>query len=397
MSLTKVTYSMISGACVNVLDYGADPTGATDSQPAIQAAIDAAYAASPVKAVYLPEGEYLVDDSIILYDYMEFFGAGMRLTKINGDLASKSIIKTQYGETPSYTDRTIGWNLHDFSIDANEATDSVGLNLGNVGYSSIANVYVINATTGLFCSQRTYYLFCYGLQLQNCYVCAHLQSDGGGNHFVNSNFGFTHVGVYIQQGGWDFTGGVIDTAETTAAACFDVGEDGGTGTASLNCFNMYVEAVDSSTSAVNFYETTVNSTLIGLQRRNSVGGVAYSLLCDKSQVTNISQTGQFNYESRNSRLSFTRDIVTGVVDAYIKSQGNQINIRNNDDSAYGYLGANSFCPGGDYLVRWTNGTGSPEGVVSASPGAMYLNLSGGAGTTLYVKEIGTGNTGWAAK
>ena len=42
---------MISGACVNVLDYGADPTGATDSQPAIQAAIDAAYAASPVKAV----------------------------------------------------------------------------------------------------------------------------------------------------------------------------------------------------------------------------------------------------------------------------------------------------------------------------------------------------------
>jgi len=41
MSLTKATYSMISGACVNVLDYGADPTGATDSTAAIALAIAA--------------------------------------------------------------------------------------------------------------------------------------------------------------------------------------------------------------------------------------------------------------------------------------------------------------------------------------------------------------------
>ena len=37
MSLTKVTYSMVSGAPVNVRDYGADPTGATDSYAAYQA------------------------------------------------------------------------------------------------------------------------------------------------------------------------------------------------------------------------------------------------------------------------------------------------------------------------------------------------------------------------
>jgi hypothetical protein len=39
MSLTKVTYSMISGAEVNILDFGADPTGVADSTSAIQAAI----------------------------------------------------------------------------------------------------------------------------------------------------------------------------------------------------------------------------------------------------------------------------------------------------------------------------------------------------------------------
>lgn len=44
------------------------------------------------------------------------------------------------------------------------------------------------------------------------------------------------------------------------------------------------------------------------------------------------------------------------------------------------------------------GSGSPNGAVTASPPALYLNRSGGAGTTLYVKESGAAtNTGWIAK
>ena len=38
MALTKATYSMINGAPVNVLDYGADNTGITDSAAAFNAA-----------------------------------------------------------------------------------------------------------------------------------------------------------------------------------------------------------------------------------------------------------------------------------------------------------------------------------------------------------------------
>ena len=41
--------------------------------------------------------------------------------------------------------------------------------------------------------------------------------------------------------------------------------------------------------------------------------------------------------------------------------------------------------------------GTPEGAIKASPGALCLNKDGGANTTLYVKETGTGNTGWVAK
>jgi hypothetical protein len=47
--------------------------------------------------------------------------------------------------------------------------------------------------------------------------------------------------------------------------------------------------------------------------------------------------------------------------------------------------------------RIMSGTGSPESVVSADKGSLFLRTDGGAGTTLYVKESGTGNTGWIAK
>jgi hypothetical protein len=43
------------------------------------------------------------------------------------------------------------------------------------------------------------------------------------------------------------------------------------------------------------------------------------------------------------------------------------------------------------------GTGSPQGVVTAPVGTLYTRKDGGAGTTLYVKETGSGSTGWVAK
>ena len=43
------------------------------------------------------------------------------------------------------------------------------------------------------------------------------------------------------------------------------------------------------------------------------------------------------------------------------------------------------------------GTGSPQGVVSAQAGSLYLDANGGSGSTLYVKEVGGGTSGWVAK
>ena len=61
MALTKVTQNMLSGGEVNVLDYGADPTGATESHTAIQAAVNAVGAKG---AIYIPDGTYKVTETI---------------------------------------------------------------------------------------------------------------------------------------------------------------------------------------------------------------------------------------------------------------------------------------------------------------------------------------------
>lgn len=57
-----------------------------------------------------------------------------------------------------------------------------------------------------------------------------------------------------------------------------------------------------------------------------------------------------------------------------------------------YLG-NTFS-GVPYYRSYTS---SPEGSITAPVGSICVRTNGGANTTLYVKESGTGNTGWVAK
>ena len=85
MALTKVSYSMIEGSPVNVLDYGADSTGATDSTAAIQSAIDTG------RKVFVPAGIYLVDSLTPKTSdgYLNMYGEE-GLTELKGKLTSST-------------------------------------------------------------------------------------------------------------------------------------------------------------------------------------------------------------------------------------------------------------------------------------------------------------------
>jgi hypothetical protein len=71
----------------------------------------------------------------------------------------------------------------------------------------------------------------------------------------------------------------------------------------------------------------------------------------------------------------------------IKRSGTGIHIVLADDSA--------FAPISSLYQRF--GSGSPESVVTAPTGATYHRTDGGSGSSYYVKESGSGATGWVGK
>jgi hypothetical protein len=80
MALTKVSYSMIKGAAVNVIDYGATGDGVTVDTTAIYAAV----AAAAGKTLYFPKGTYLTDRIIPEAGTTIYLEPGVEIVAISG-------------------------------------------------------------------------------------------------------------------------------------------------------------------------------------------------------------------------------------------------------------------------------------------------------------------------
>ena len=96
MALTKVSYFMVNSTIVNVVDYGADPSGTTDSTVAIQAAIDSG------NTVYFPEGTFIVSLSgtITLEAGTTYYSLIARDSMVlKGSGFDQTIIKLKDGES----------------------------------------------------------------------------------------------------------------------------------------------------------------------------------------------------------------------------------------------------------------------------------------------------------
>jgi hypothetical protein len=100
----------------------------------------------------------------------------------------------------------------------------------------------------------------------------------------------------------------------------------------------------------------------------------------------------------NAGTDFTRLQFGGTTSAFpaIKRSSDSLHMRNADDTAFCNVTMNALLLGtsGAYIAAGAN---TPEGATAAPVGSLYLRTNGGASTTLYVKESGSGNTGWVAK
>jgi hypothetical protein len=100
------------------------------------------------------------------------------------------------------------------------------------------------------------------------------------------------------------------------------------------------------------------------------------LVTDSAMVNNLA----FNVGSLGGSLGYTETLYRGGA-SIVRT-----------DAA---MRASSFSVNGAASIF--TGTGTPEGSVAAPVGTIYLRTGGGAATSFYVKETGTGNTGWVAK
>jgi hypothetical protein len=139
MSLTKASFSMIQGAVLNVLDFGADATGVADSTSSIQTAIDQGLATNT--PVFLPAGEYKITSVITLsssatpyLNSVKVFGAGQR----------QSVLKC-YGTAYVRSNQTqVNDNIQifDLSIVNDSSSATRGLDIGTVRGGLFTNVTV---------------------------------------------------------------------------------------------------------------------------------------------------------------------------------------------------------------------------------------------------------------
>jgi len=426
MSLTKASYSMITGAPVNVLDYGADPTGSADSSAAINAAVDTG------RSVYIPKGVYRLTAAITPSSQQSIYGEGPKQTILRADTVGMNVI-----DYPSGTYSNI--EIYDLGIDGNSKAQ-YGLSVygsslfsGSVSFCkfsrleagdcteaafyfrgitgcSIDDIASINGT-GLVSSVANYAVFfeaCFNSSVNNCIFSSgnistvgvsggtqltfnnvYVYNNGGGADslmFVDGGFGhsFVDCGFETQNAGGTIVA-AVELKQTSALAerqCADINfvRCRWVGLAGTTPYNIAVGTVGTSyklkLNECQFIKPTVNSSiaLIG-QAYTSITNCMdmvgyYDLSNTPVSVTNTSGNPYFQ-ENLSGRFS------TPVVSTVVIGE--------------------SYVATGAAQIAWLANSGSPEGVVIAPVGSLYSRTNGGAGTSFYVKESGTGNTGWVAK
>ena len=136
MALTKVSYSLIKGDTVSVVDFGADPTGTTDATTVIQSAID-----SGAKAVYFPAGTYKITSQIDLVSDQVLFGDGQEQSIISVSGSAWGSTKALSGEdTGNVEIRNLG-----FVGDSHASTAAV-VYLENTGAAKLVGPKITNCS-----------------------------------------------------------------------------------------------------------------------------------------------------------------------------------------------------------------------------------------------------------
>lgn len=411
MALTKATYSMISGAVVNVLDFGADSTGTSDCSSEIQAAINSLSATGGV--VYLPKGTYRIDTGLTLpNNYVKFTGDGWFATKIIAYAdVTPFVVTGEYCELSKFHLSRSGAHTKSGIQVGNPTTFAERFRLREVFIDGMGNHGVeIIATALMYIEDLTSINNgSHGLNISNDYQI-NVNINSGGVIDVRGNGG---DGVYIEGGAPN------DSASHHFGTI--VSQSNGQDGIRLDCRSSNFDAV-----------YTENNTRYGLHLSSDANGnkcnIINGLVVDNGQgnlifeedveqeragihFLELSGTATGGWKINSGAGTYDgattmRHTANQEFTLNAEGSGNDFNLlmrnatatkRYNLDVEGSVRAEHGFFLTAASAVWIYSAAGSPEGVYTAAVGSLYLRTDGGAGTTLYVKESGAGNTGWIAK
>lgn len=301
MGLTKASYAMINGDVANVLDFGADATGATDSSTAFQTAV------ATGKSIFVPKGTYKCGFSL---GYgQKIFGEGARdsstLTPTGNNATVINIPATTLAARQHCVIENIGIQnpsnhtgcngIYFQGVDVNTINDNhfienvfidgvqKGINVkGRLILSTFTNVEITNCETAMYVDVDA----STAAFNANCFItCRFVNSDQNGfymtgwslsNSFINCDFESNNSLDANGYGGVKIDG---TTEELSFLGCY--WENNGVG--------VPVDTVNIANNSFGLYIT---------------GGLAFNVLVQEAFMV-------------TSGIMFRMDVTTGVIGGLI--------------------------------------------------------------------------------
>ena len=397
---------------VSVKDFGAVGDGTTDDTAAIQAAINTG------KNIVFPEGTYRVNNLTQSTNSQSFHGHGQAflmknangplLTCTGASLTFKDLVF--YGGTstpPAFTGNNLVTSGNNCSYlncgsvwAAGRALLATGSGQKIIGTNG--NWQTSDATATGYCIEigstaaSSLYNWLYGITTGQ-FTGGILLTNTGASLLTSIQCGKITGTAAVTAGAGGFT--------VNGARCANISVGGS--------FSNFSQIIQTTGSTITFESTMAGGTVAMSNCSNSLIVNSTGGSCGQTRFV-----GETLIQDTGFGSGYVFQKVGGLISDRISvslSSANNLQINNNLGASVQYFagvtGIHQFLI--NSVQQWVmntdgslqsktgpkinSGTGTPEGAITASVGSLFMRTDGGAGTSLYVKESGAGNTGWVGK
>jgi hypothetical protein len=192
MALTRVTYSLIEGAAVNPLDYGADPSGVADSTAAINAAVVATPAG---KALVFSPGTYKITAPVLVDKGIKICGIGAQILCSGAtayfNVSGTGINGLQFLDLKLYGDGTTGNTPAGGAIQSPSGTETQDWIIDNCTFEDLSFGVAINSNLSGYHRRPV---------VKNCHFVSMVGSSSGTGIGLNFAGGNVNVMDAIAEG-----------------------------------------------------------------------------------------------------------------------------------------------------------------------------------------------------